>query len=148
MVEELAKVKTHLAQKNTALMSSQKSLLGTFERLRLDLGEIYQNLKFLSGVQETGLKSANVLDLTSECSSISQQLVLNSGIPGLPTTYNWLHQLDTLTESEKTAFRAMTMTNQVHSATDEAFRAVCSQAQQEYRREKETDFEIVDKALD
>lgn len=147
MVEELAKVKTSLAQRNSMLTASSKQLLGTFERLRFDLIETFQNLKFLSGVQETNLKSLNVLDLTSECLNISQQVVLNSGKIGLPRSFNF-DNLETLTEAEKNALRALMKSDESSATTDEAFRAVCSKAQQEYRRERsrsEADFEIVHK---
>lgn len=149
MVEELAKVKTLLAQKNAALTTSQKALLSTFERIRLDLSETYQNLKFLSNVQEAGLKGSNVLDLTSECLNLSQQLVLNSGIPGMPMRHA-TNQLDNLTEAEKSAMNALTMKGSYEAATDDAFKAVCSQAQLEYHREKsqsENDLEVVNKEI-
>lgn len=148
MVEELAKVKTSLAQRNALLVKSNKQLLQTFERIRFDLIETFQNLKFLSGVHETNLKSLNVLDLTSECLNISQQIVLNSGKIGLPNTSNF-DKLETLTETEKNALSALAESSDLNAKTEEAFRAVCSQAQQEYRREKtqsEHDFEIIDVA--
>lgn len=147
MVEELAKVKTSLAQRNAMLMSSNKQMLSTFERIRFDLIETFQNLKFLSGVQEMNLKSLNVVDLTSECLNISQQIMLNSGKIGLPSTSNF-DQLETLTEAEKNAMRAVAESNDLNANTEEAFRAVCNQAQQEYRRKKseiENDFEVVEK---
>lgn len=146
MVEELAKVKTSLAQKNALLVGTNKQLLQSFERIRFDLIETFQNLKFLSGVHETNLKSLNVLDLTSECLNISQQIVLNSGKIGLPNTSNF-DKLETLTESEKNALSAIAESCDLSAKTEEAFKAVCSQAQQEYRREKsqsEHDFELVD----
>lgn len=147
MVEELAKVKTAIGQKNLKLAASNKQMLGTFERIRFDLIETHQNLKFLSGVQETNLKSLNVLDLTSECLNISQQLVLNSGIRGLPSTSK-LDHLETLTEAEKAAMKALTESNESSSTTDENIFAVCNKAQREYLRgqsQSESDFEIVDK---
>lgn len=147
MVEELAKVKTCLAQRNSMLMAANKQMLSTFERIRFDLIETFQNLKFLSGVHETNLKSLNVLDLTSECLNISQQIVLNSGKIGLPSTSNF-DQLETLTDAEKNALRAVAESNDLKCQTEEAFRAVCQQAQQEYLREKihaDTDFEHVKK---
>lgn len=145
MVEELAKVKTSLAQRNSMLVNSNKQMLSTFERLRFDLIETFQNLKFLSGVQERNLKSLNVSDLTAECLNISQQIVLNSGQLGLPSTHNF-DQLETLTEAEKNALRAISGSGDLNAQTEEAFKAVCNQAQQEYQRKKsqiENDFEIV-----
>lgn len=146
MVEELAKVKTSLSQRNALLVTSNKQLLSTLERIRFDLIETFQNLKFLSGVQETNLKSLNVNDLTTELVNISQQVVLNSGKIGMPGGSNF-DNLETLTEAEKNALKALTESTDSH-AIDEAFKAVCSQAQHEYRRERsrtEDDFEMVDK---
>lgn len=146
MVEELAKVKTSLSQRNALLVTSNKQLLSTLEGIRFSLIETFQNLKFLSGVQETNLKSLNVNDLTSECLNISQQVVLNSGKIGLPNTSTFDH-LETLTEAEKNALKALTESMNSH-AIDDAFKAVCTQAQHEYRRERsqtEDEFEIVEK---
>lgn len=120
--------------------------MSSFERLRFDLIEVFQNLKFLSGVQETNLKSLNVVDLTSECLNISQQLVLNSGKIGMPHTFNF-DELESLTEAEKLALKAQSESSKVNENTEQAFKAVCSQAQLEYRRERtqtESDFEIVE----
>lgn len=147
MVEELAKVKTSLAQRTSMLITSNKQMLSTFERIRFDLIETFQNLKFLSEVHETNLKSLNVLDLTSECLNISQQIVLNSGKIGLPSTSNF-DQLETLTDAEKNALRAVAESNELNSQTEEAFRAVCNQAHQEYQRKKSqagNDFQVVEK---
>lgn len=150
MVEELAKVKTSLAQKNVMLVTSSKQLLSTLERVRFDLIETFQNLKFLSGVQETNLKSLNVLDLTSECLNISNSVVLNSGKIGLAGNCN-LDNLETLTEAERSSLRAVAESSDSHTI-DECSQAVCSQAQHEYRRRHESersrsevDFEIFEK---
>lgn len=147
MVEELAKVKTSLAQRNHQLVTANKQLLSTFDRIRFDLVEIYQNLKFLSGVHETNLKSLSVVDLTAESLNISQQVVLNSGKIGLPGSSNF-DGLQTLTEAEKNAIRVLAESSDLNAQTEEAFKAVCNQAQQEYRRKKseiESDVEIVEK---
>lgn len=144
MVEELAKVKTSLTQRNASLVASNKQLLSTFERIRFDLIETFQNLKFLSGVHETNLKSLNVNDLASECLNISQQIVLNSGKIGLPNTSNF-ERLETLTEAEKNALKAIAESTNSH-AIDDAFKAVCTQAQHEYTRQRsqtEDEFVIV-----
>ena len=146
MVEELAKVKTNLAQRNANLVSSNKQLLATTERIRFSLMETYQNLKFLSGVKESNLKSLNVNDLTLESLNISQQLVLNSGKIGLPENSNFDH-FETLTDAEKIALKAVSESTDSH-LIDEALFAVCSQAQYEYRRERsraEDDFEMIEK---
>lgn len=146
MVEELAKVKTSLTQRNVNLVATNKQLLATLERLRFSLLETYQNLKFLSGVQESNLKSLNVNDLMSECLNISQQVVLNSGKIGLPENSNF-DNFETLTDGEKNAMKAVSESTDSH-LIDEAFKAVCYQAQHEYRRERsrtEDEFEIVEK---
>jgi hypothetical protein len=108
--------------------------------------QIYQNLTFLSGIN-TNLKSLSVTNLTSECLNITQQMTLNSEKIGLPHTSNFDH-LDTLTESEKLAIGALKESTEMNTDTEEAFQAVCSNAQKEYRRERlhsGHDFEIVEK---
>lgn len=134
MVEELAKVKTALTQKNTNLTSSNKQLLETIERVRFGLTEIYQNLKFLSNSNENNLKSFNVIDLTTECLSLSQKIALNSGIIGLPAT-SFSNNMTTSTDAETFAMKALSETNET-PIIDEAFKAICNQAQQEYKKDQ------------
>lgn len=146
MVEELAKMKTSLTQRNANLVTSNKQLLSTLERIRFSLLETYQNLKFLSGVHETNLKSLNVNDLVTELVNISQQIVLNSGKIGLPENSNFDH-FETLTDAEKNAMKSVAESTDSH-LIDEAFKAVCVQAQHEYRRkisQTEEGFEVVEK---
>lgn len=103
-------------------------------------------MTFLSGINPN-LKSLNVSHLASECLNITQQMALNSGKIGLPHSSNF-EQLDTLTESEKFAITALKESNEVNAYTEEAFKAVCSKAQKEYRRERlpsDHDFEVVEK---
>lgn len=93
------------------------------------------------------MKSLCVTDLTAECLNISQQVVLNSGNIGLPSSSNF-DGFETHTEAEKCALRALTESKDLINKSDDAFRAVCIQAQQEYKREKtqsEHDLEVVEK---
>lgn len=93
------------------------------------------------------MKSLCVTDLTAECLNISQQIVLNSGKIGLPGSSNF-DGFETHTEAEKYALRALIESKDLINKSDDAFRAVCNQAQQEYKREKtqsEHDFEVVKK---
>jgi RNA polymerase-interacting CarD/CdnL/TRCF family regulator len=148
MVEELAKWKASLSEKNQHLVASNRKLLETFGSVRDMEIELYQNLKFLAGFQETNLKSSNVIDLTGECLNISQQLVLNSGKIGMPDTVMASNAtLDPLTDAQKQALNAVQDTNEFLASPDEASKAVCNQASQEYRRvrtQSEDAFEMLD----
>lgn len=135
MVEELAKVKTALTQKNTNLTSSNKQLLETIERVRFGLTEIYQNLKYLSNSGDNNLKSYNVIDLTTECLSLSQKIALNSGKLGLPAATSNATNLPTNTEAETFALKALSETSET-PIIDEAFKAICNQAHLEYKRDQ------------
>ncbi|CRL08161.1 CLUMA_CG020913, isoform B [Clunio marinus] len=133
MVEELAKMKAELTQRNSLLLASNNKLINTIERVRLGLMETFQNLKFVLDVEEINPKSVNILDLTSECLSISQRIVMNSGKIGLPSSLNYEH-LEALTPAEKNARQVLTQSPNFCSTADEAFEAVCNQAHQEYRQ--------------
>lgn len=136
MVEELAKVKTALTQKNSNLSSSNKQLLETIERVRFGLTEVYQNLKYLSNSEDNTLKSLNVTDLTAECLSLSQKIALNSGKMGLPrSAANYTSNYGTTTEAECFAMKALSETNEL-PIIDEAFQAICNQAHLEYKRDQ------------
>ncbi|KAG5673346.1 hypothetical protein PVAND_003404 [Polypedilum vanderplanki] len=129
-------------------MASSKKLLETFGNVRDMQIELYQNLKFLAGFKESNLKSSNVVDLTAECLNISQQLVLNSGKIGMPEPLIASNaNLDPLTDAQKQALIAIQETNEFLTSTDEASKAVCNQANQEYRRVRshsEETFEVLD----
>lgn len=143
MVEELAKWKACLTEKNQHLVGSNQKLLETIGAVRDMQVELYQNLKFLSGFHETNLKSSNVIDLTAECLNISQQLVLNSGKIGMPEPLTL--NLDPLTDAQRQAINLDT--NDHLTSTDEAFKAICTQANLEYRRvrtQSDASFEILD----
>lgn len=145
MVEELAKWKAALSDKNLHLTTSNKRLFETIASVREMSLELYSNVKFLSGIQETNLKSSNVLDLSAECLNISQQLVLNSGKIGMPErlTVN----LDPLTLAQKQAIAVMESSSDFLKATDDASKAICNQASQEINqrvRSPSDSFEFVD----
>lgn len=146
MVEELAKWKAVLTEKNQHLGAANKKLLETFALLRDMEIELYQNLKFLAGYCETNLQTSNVIDLTAECLNISQQLVLNSGKIGMPDAL--VPNLDPFTEAQKEAMSVNQDTSEFLKPTEDAFTAICNQANKEYKRvrtqSEEGTFEIVD----
>lgn len=101
MVEELARWKATLLQKNKRLLESNKQMLETMSSIR-DMGiEELANLKFLRQQKTLNLPSSNALDVSAECLNISQQLILHSGI-GMPASLD-ISGLDTTTEAEKLA---------------------------------------------
>lgn len=102
MVEELARWKASLSQKNTLLLSSNKQLLELTSKLRDMQIELLRNLKFLSNIKSINLRSSNIMDLTAECLNISQQLILQHSSIGMPENLN-LNNLDTSTDAEKFA---------------------------------------------
>lgn len=148
MVEELAKWKAALSDKNSHLTASNKRLFETIASVREMTVELYSNLTFLSGefsIQETNLKSSNVLDLSAECLNISQQLVLNSGKIGMPERLSV--NLDPLTLAQKQAIVVMENSNDFLKSTDDASKAICNQASHEINQRVRTSsdsFEFVD----
>lgn len=130
MVEELARWKASLTQKNNLLLEAIKSLLENCSKLRDMEIETLKNLKFISKVKKLNLPSSNILDLASENLNISQQLVLYSGI-GMPENLN-LYGLDSTTDAEKLAVQALQNSNQPLMSTDEAFKAIVGQAFSSY----------------
>lgn len=128
MVEELARWKASLLQKNRMLLASNKELLETTSKLREMQLDILGNLKFLSNQKDhLALKSANVLDLTAESVNISQQLVLAHSALGMPVSLD-LTGLDPACPAEKLAVQALQNSNEPLMNTDEAFRAIVGQA--------------------
>uniref|UniRef100_A0A7G3B2P7 Golgin-45 n=1 Tax=Lutzomyia longipalpis TaxID=7200 RepID=A0A7G3B2P7_LUTLO len=127
MVEELARWKASLTQKNNLLVASNKQLLEMTSRQVRDMArDVLKNLKFLSGIKELKLRSGNAVDLLAECVNISQQLVLHSGV-GMPEEIN-LDNLEPFTEAENAAIKALQNSNQPLMSTDEAFKAIVGQA--------------------
>lgn len=106
MVEELARWKATLLQKNKLLTESNRQLLKTLSCIR-DMGiEELTNLKFLRQQKTLNLPSSSALDVSAECLNISQQLILHSGI-GHPANLD-LRGLDTTSDSEKLAIEVGT----------------------------------------
>lgn len=107
MVEELARWKASLIQKNQLLLESNKQMLETISQVRNMQMESLKNLKFLGQLKSLNLPSSNVLDVTAECLNISQQLILHSGI-GMPSSLD-LVGLDSTTNAEKLAVQVITI---------------------------------------
>jgi hypothetical protein len=126
MVEELARWKASLIQKNNLLLSSNKNLLDTCAKVREMQVEVLKNLIFLANIKTLNLPSSNLLDLTAESLNISQHLILHAGI-GMPEFLN-LTNLDAMTEAEKLAIEALQHSTQPLMSTDDAFRAIMGQA--------------------
>lgn len=152
MVEELARWKASLTQKNNLLQSSNKHFLELTAKVREMQIEVLQNIKFLSNTKDLTLNSSNVMDLTAEMMNISQQMVLQSGKIGMPATLQ-LQSLDPSTTAEKLAMEALQNLHQPLMSTDEAFKAIVGQAfptinamKNERERELEKDFEVIGNA--
>lgn len=130
MLEELARWKTTLLEKNKHLVASNKGLLQTMAQLRDMQAEQLKNLSFLVREQrETRIPSANVIDLAMESVNISQQLALaNSTNMGVPRDLQWMEGLDHLTEAEKSALEAIKITEMNLIRTDDPFRAIVTHA--------------------
>lgn len=127
MVEELARWKTSLLQKNHMLLASSKEMLETTSKLREMQMDILGNLKFLANQKDISLQSSNVVDLTAESVNISQQLVLAHSAFGMPVSLE-LTGLDPMCPAEKMAVQALQNSNEPLMNTDEAFRAIVGQA--------------------
>lgn len=142
MVEELARWKANLMEKNKLLLQSNKQMLETMSQLRSMQANVLHNLKFLAQLKEINLPSSNLTDLTMECLNISDQLVLHSGI-GMPENMDLTH-LDAITESEKMAIDAIQHSNQTLMSSDAAHKAVVDQAFPPTRADAETQTSIND----
>lgn len=101
MVEELARWKGSLMQKNKILSDSNKQMLETMSTLREMGVETLGYVKFLAQIKSLNLPSSNALDVFAECLAITQQMILHSGI-GMPTAVD-MTGLDTMTPAEKSA---------------------------------------------
>lgn len=127
MVEELARWKTTLANRNTMLMKSNKQLLEALGRIRETQVEVLTNLAFLDGKKELKLQNSHALDLAKENLTISQHLALKHTQLGMPPPLN-LQGLDPLSEAEKLAVQAMETTKEPLISTDELLKAVMGQS--------------------
>lgn len=65
MVEELARWKASLMQKNRLLLDSNKQMLETTSQIRSMQASVLRNLKFLAQLKSMNLPSSNVSDKTS-----------------------------------------------------------------------------------
>ncbi|XP_058059270.1 uncharacterized protein LOC131210091 [Anopheles bellator] len=130
MVEELARWKASLSQRNGLLLGSNKEQLEVVSKTREMMVEVLRQLRFLANVKEPlKLQSATVLDLASECVNISQQLALQHTALGIPDNLDkWLSGLESMTDAEKLAIQALQTSNQSLVPTDDAFRAIVGQA--------------------
>ncbi|XP_052866309.1 uncharacterized protein LOC128272524 [Anopheles cruzii] len=130
MVEELARWKASLSQRNGLLLGSNKEQLEVISKAREMMVEVLRQLRFLANVKEPlKLQSATVLDLVSECVNISQQLALQHSALGIPDSLDeWLSGLESMTDAEKLAIQALQTSNQSLVPTDDAFRAIVGQA--------------------
>lgn len=126
MVEELARWKASLTQKNDGLFTSNKILLETISYVRNMSTELLKNMIFITRTRSLNLRSSNVLDISAELINLSQQLVLHSGI-GIPENLN-LNGLDPLTPAEKLAIEALENTSQPLMQMDDAFKAIFNKA--------------------
>lgn len=102
MVEELARWKASLMQKNKNLVESNKQMLETMSTLREIGAETLGYMKFLAQIKALNLPSSNVLDVFAECLAITQQMILHSGIVGMPVAID-MTGADPMTPAEKSA---------------------------------------------
>uniref|UniRef100_A0AAG5CX57 Uncharacterized protein n=1 Tax=Anopheles atroparvus TaxID=41427 RepID=A0AAG5CX57_ANOAO len=129
MVEELARWKASLLQRNGLLLTSNKGQLEVISKTREMTIDVLKQLRFLANAKEPlRLQSSTVLDLASECVNISQQLALQHSALGMPDNLDGLAELEGMTEAEKLAVQALQHSNQSLVPTDDAFRAIVGQA--------------------
>lgn len=130
MLEELARWKTTLLEKNRHLVASNKALLQTVAQLREMQLEQLKNLAYLlRDTRSVQLPSTNALDLAMENLNLSQQLALvNNGTLGMPRDLQLPQGLEHLTEAEKSALAAIQITEQNLIRTDDPFRAIVTHA--------------------
>ncbi|XP_037940922.1 uncharacterized protein LOC119673888 [Teleopsis dalmanni] len=133
MVEELARWKADLTQKNQMLNESTKRLLHCVHQLREIQLEILKNLKFIAKIRYLNIPSTDVISLSSENLNILQQMVLHSGV-GIPDTNLSISSASTnpLCDAEKYAVHALEFISQPLMATDEAIRALFGQTQRSF----------------
>ncbi|TDG44113.1 hypothetical protein AWZ03_009444 [Drosophila navojoa] len=130
MVEELARWKADLTQKNQMLNESTKQLMHTTHQIREIQLDILKQLKFLAKIRYLNLPATDVISLSAENLNILQRMVLHSGL-GIPETTLKLSSATSspLCEAEKYAVQALEFVSQPLMATDEAIRALFGQVQ-------------------
>ncbi|XP_018784675.1 PREDICTED: uncharacterized protein LOC108966302 isoform X2 [Bactrocera latifrons] len=133
MVEELARWKADLIQKNQILEESTKRLLHATHQIREMQLEILKNLKFVAKIRYLNLPSTDVINLSAENLNIVHQMVLHSGV-GIPE--GDIDILSTsknpLCDAEKYAVKSLQFISQPLMATDEAIKALFGQVQRPY----------------
>lgn len=151
MVEELARWKASLTEKSDLCHGVIKSFLNMTSKLREMQLEILQNLIFLSNRKNANLKSANILDLTSESLNIITQMALEHSSLGIPEIKRF-DNLETLTDTEKRALEQLQKSCENLISTDDALKAIVGQAfpvilsmKQNSEKDIEKDFEIIEK---
>ncbi|ALC47139.1 CG9356 [Drosophila busckii] len=133
MVEELARWKADLTQKNQMLNESTKQLLHATHQIREIQLEMLKQLKFLAKIRYLNLPATDVISLSAENLNILQRMVLHTGV-GIPEETLKLSSATTspLCEAEKYAVQALEFVSQPLMATDEAIRALFGQVQRPY----------------
>ncbi|XP_053670741.1 uncharacterized protein LOC128721054 [Anopheles nili] len=150
MVEELARWKASLMQRNGLLLTSNKEQLEVISKVREMTIDVLKHLRFLANAKDPlQLQTATVLDLASECVNISQQLALQHSALGMPDNLDGIKMLESMTEAEKLAVQALQSSHQSLIPTDEAFRAIVGQAFPSIhsikQRHQSDDFELITK---
>ncbi|XP_075148591.1 uncharacterized protein LOC142222360 [Haematobia irritans] len=133
MIEELARWKADLSQKNQMLNESTKRLLHSTHQIRQMQLDMLKNLKFLAKIRYLNLPATDVITLSAENLNILQQMVLHSGV-GIPEGDLTISSATSspLCDSEKYAVQALEFISQPLMATDEAIKALFGQAQRPY----------------
>jgi len=106
MVEELARWKADLTQKNQLLNESTKQLLHATHQIREIQLDMLKQLKFLAKIRFLNLPATDVISLSAENLNILQRMVLHTGV-GIPEETLKLSSASTspLCEAEKYAVR-------------------------------------------
>ncbi|XP_055905571.1 golgin-45 [Eupeodes corollae] len=131
MVEELARWKADLTQKNELLTESTKRLLNLSSETRKTQIDILKNLKFMAKIKYLNLPATDVVSLGSECLNILQQMALHSGV-GIPDNLYLNNNNQQLTEDEQFAIQALEFISQPLIATDDAIKALFGQTRRSY----------------
>lgn len=131
MVEELARWKADLTQKNELLSESTKRLLHLTSETRKTQIDILKNLKFLAKIKYLNLPATDVASLGSECLNILQQMALHAGV-GIPDNLYLNNDNQQLTQDEQFAIQALEFISQPLIATDDAIKALFGQTRRSY----------------
>ncbi|XP_055850707.1 golgin-45 [Episyrphus balteatus] len=131
MVEELARWKADLTQKNELLTESTKRLLRLSSETRKTQIDILKNLKFMGNIKYLNLPSTDVRNLGAECLNILQQMALHSGV-GIPENLYLSNDTQQLTQDEQFAIQALEFISQPLIATDDAIKALFGQTRRSY----------------